>query len=100
VSSVDDVIASRILQSGMCLTIEPGLYLRPVEGVPREFWDIGIRIEDDAFVTASGCKFITRDVRVNPDGIEVVMRGRCAGYPSTRQQRAAIDLVRSFEPQG
>ncbi len=65
---------SRILRPGMCLTIEPGLYVRPAEDVPREYWNIGIRIEDDAFVTADGCELITRDVPVNPDEIEALMR--------------------------
>jgi Xaa-Pro aminopeptidase len=65
---------SRILRPGMALTIEPGLYVRPAEGVPREFWNIGIRIEDDAFVTDDGCELITRDVPVHPDEIEALMR--------------------------
>jgi Xaa-Pro aminopeptidase len=65
---------SRILRPGMCLTIEPGLYVRPAEDVPSEFWNIGIRIEDDAFVTETGCELITRDVPVNADEIEALMR--------------------------
>jgi Xaa-Pro aminopeptidase len=65
---------SRILRPGMCLTIEPGLYVRPAEDVPREFWNIGIRIEDDAFVTEQGCELITRDVPVHADEIEALMR--------------------------
>ena len=36
----------------MVLTIEPGIYVRPAEGVPEQFHNIGIRIEDDAIVTA------------------------------------------------
>jgi len=58
----------------MVLTIEPGLYVRPAEGVPEQFHNIGIRIEDDAVVTANGCELITRDVPVNPDEIEALMR--------------------------
>ena len=65
---------SRILRPGMVLTIEPGLYVRPAEGVPEQFHNIGIRIEDDAVVTADGCELITRDVPVNPDEIEALMR--------------------------
>ncbi|HZY17169.1 MAG TPA: aminopeptidase P N-terminal domain-containing protein [Ramlibacter sp.] len=66
---------SRILQPGMVLTIEPGLYVRPAEGVPEAFHHIGIRIEDDAIVTADGCELITRDVPVRADEIEALMRG-------------------------
>ena len=65
---------SRILHPGMVLTIEPGIYVRPGEGVPEPFWNIGIRIEDDAVVTAGGCELITRDVPVNADEIEALMR--------------------------
>ncbi|MDB5954932.1 aminopeptidase P N-terminal domain-containing protein [Ramlibacter sp.] len=66
---------SRILQPGMVLTIEPGIYVRPGEGVPEQFHNIGIRIEDDAIVTAQGCELITRGVPVNGDEIEALMRG-------------------------
>ena len=65
---------SRILRSGMVLTIEPGLYVRPAEGVPERFWNIGIRIEDDAIVTETGCELITRGVPVEADEIEALMR--------------------------
>ena len=65
---------SRILRPGMVLTIEPGLYVRPSDKIPKEFWNIGIRIEDDAVVTETGCELITRDVPVAPDAIEALMR--------------------------
>ena len=64
----------RTLQAGMVLTIEPGIYVRPTEGVPEEFWNIGIRIEDDALVTAEGCKLLTHEAPKTIAEIEAVMR--------------------------
>jgi Xaa-Pro aminopeptidase len=50
----------RTLEAGMSLTVEPGCYIRPGEGVPEKFWNIGVRIEDDVLVTQSGCEVITQ----------------------------------------
>ncbi len=66
---------ARILRPGMVTTVEPGIYVRPAKGVPKEFWNIGIRIEDDALVTAKGCELLTRGVPVEADEIEALMRG-------------------------
>jgi Xaa-Pro aminopeptidase len=49
----------RALQPGMTLTVEPGLYIRPSEDVPEQYWNIGIRIEDDVAVTENGCHVLT-----------------------------------------
>lgn len=63
----------RPLTPGMVLTIEPGLYIRPADNVPEHFWNIGIRIEDDALVTDQGCELITRGVPVERAAIEDLM---------------------------
>ncbi len=57
------------------MTIEPGIYVRPAPGVPEPFHNIGIRIEDDAIVTDTGCELITRGVPVGVAEIEALMRG-------------------------
>ena len=36
----------------MVLTVEPGLYVRAGSATPEKFWNTGIRIEDDALITA------------------------------------------------
>lgn len=66
----------RALMTGMVLTIEPGLYVRPGDDIDEQFWNIGIRIEDDAIVTATGCELITRDVPVDACEIEALMRNQ------------------------
>ncbi|HVC43173.1 MAG TPA: aminopeptidase P N-terminal domain-containing protein [Candidatus Binataceae bacterium] len=55
--------ASRTLEPGMVLTVEPGLYIAPNdETAPEEFRGIGIRIEDDVLVTAVGYEVMTAAV--------------------------------------
>jgi Xaa-Pro aminopeptidase len=49
----------RKLKPGMVLTVEPGTYIRPAPNVPKAFWNIGVRIEDDVLVTAKGREVLT-----------------------------------------
>ncbi len=59
----------RNLQAGMVLTVEPGLYIKE--------WNIGIRIEDDVLVTATGCEVLTKDMIRTVEEIEGYMaKGR------------------------
>ena len=70
----DAQLGWRILRPGMVLTIEPGLYFRPNEQVPKEFWDIGIRIEDDVVVGSKNYEILSRDVPVSVSEIEYCMK--------------------------
>jgi len=63
----------RPLEPGMALTVEPGCYVRPADDVPEHFWNIGIRIEDDAVVTAEGCEIMTNGAPKKVDEIVALM---------------------------
>ncbi len=66
--------AWRQLEPGMVLTIEPGLYIPPAtRGIPPEFRNVGIRIEDDVLVTRDGHEVLTHGVPKDPAAIEAVM---------------------------
>lgn len=64
---------SRILQPGMVLTIEPGIYIRPAVDIPRQYWNIAVRIEDDVYVTQNGCEILSIDVPKKISDIEALM---------------------------
>lgn len=61
------------LTPGMVLTVEPGCYVRPAEGVPETFWNIGVRIEDDVLVTHDGHEVYTSAAPKQVADIEALM---------------------------
>ncbi len=66
--------AWRVLEPGMTLTVEPGLYFSPYhDGVPERWRGIAVRIEDDVVVTQDGCRVLTSDVPKEVDEIEALM---------------------------
>ena len=63
----------RPLVPGMVLTVEPGFYIREGADIPRDFWNIGVRIEDDVLVTANGCEILSSGVPKTTADIEAMM---------------------------
>tara|TARA_R110002072_G_scaffold4650_5_gene32218 strand:- start:1367 stop:2680 length:1314 start_codon:yes stop_codon:yes gene_type:complete len=66
----------RLLEPGMVLTVEPGIYVAPSnKAVAKKWRGIGIRIEDDVLVTKSGCRVLTETVPKEINEIEALMAG-------------------------
>ena len=64
----------RVLEPGMVLTVEPGLYISADhENVAKKWHNIGIRIEDDVLVTKDGYDVLSKDVLKDADEIEALM---------------------------
>jgi Xaa-Pro aminopeptidase len=64
----------RVLEPGMCLTVEPGIYIPAgSKGVPRRWWNIGVRIEDDVAVSDRGYELLTAGLPRTPGEVESVM---------------------------
>ena len=66
--------AWRLLEPGMVMTVEPGIYVSAHNMRGAKKWrGIGIRIEDDVVVTDTGCEVITADIPKAPGDIEALM---------------------------
>lgn len=63
----------RKLEAGMVLTVEPGLYFSPDQALNKKWWNIGVRIEDDVVVTATGCAVLTAHAPKTIEEIEQIM---------------------------
>lgn len=74
VGEYGSVKRDRVLEPGMVLTVEPGIYISPdAKRVPSEFLGIGIRIEDNIVITQTGHEVLTHSAIKDPDEIELWM---------------------------
>lgn len=72
---VHDVGDTRLpLAPGCVVTVEPGLYIPPNSDLPREYWNIGIRIEDDVLITENGHRVLTAACPKTVEEIETLMK--------------------------
>jgi len=66
----------RVLEPGMAMTVEPGIYITADnQDVARKWRGIGVRIEDDVVVTKTGCEILTSGVPKAVAEIEALMAG-------------------------
>jgi Xaa-Pro aminopeptidase len=67
----------RLLEPGMVVTVEPGIYVPPGDASVAERWrGIGIRIEDDVAVTRDGNEVLTAGVPKDAEDIEALLASR------------------------
>jgi Xaa-Pro aminopeptidase len=67
----------RELESGMVVTVEPGIYIAPdAKHAPAKWRGIGIRIEDDVAVTRDGNEVLTAAVPKEAAAIEALLATR------------------------
>ncbi len=65
----------RLLEKGMVLTVEPGLYIPAGSRGAKRWWNIGVRIEDDLLVTKDGYDLLTKGLPRTVAEVEAVMAG-------------------------
>lgn len=82
--------------AGMVFTVEPGLYFAPDDdSVPAQYRGIGVRIEDDILVTATGYENLTASVPKQIDDIEALMAAAQAKREAKREA-SSLDQASSL----
>lgn len=60
--------------AGMVFTVEPGIYIRPSSDIPENYWNIGVRIEDDLLITDDKVEVLSSGVPKHKDDIMAIMK--------------------------
>ncbi len=68
----------KVLEIGMVITVEPGIYIGKKAKVPNQYKSIGVRIEDNIVITATGNRVLTANVPKTTAEIEALMANDAA----------------------
>ncbi|NMM47830.1 aminopeptidase P family protein [Marinigracilibium pacificum] len=75
---VHDLGTRDVLQEGMVITIEPGIYIPEGSPCDKKWWNIPVRIEDDYLITADGIELLSNDAPRKSEEIEALMKEESA----------------------
>lgn len=73
VGNYKDQGQDKLLEIGMVMTVEPGIYISEKANVPAQYKGIGVRIEDNVVITANGNDVLTAQAPKSIDDIEAHM---------------------------
>lgn len=65
---------NQVFEPGVVVTVEPGLYISPNSDLPKEYWNIGVRIEDDVLITVDGHRVLSVACPKTVEEIEALMK--------------------------
>jgi Xaa-Pro aminopeptidase len=71
---VHDLGTYGLLEAGMVITIEPGIYIPAGSNCDEKWWDIPVRIEDDYLITTDGIELLSDDAPRKSSEIEALMK--------------------------
>lgn len=75
---VHDLGTYDVLEAGMVITIEPGIYIPAGSNCDEKWWDIPVRIEDDYLITTDGIELLSDDAPRKSSEIEALMKEKSA----------------------
>jgi Xaa-Pro aminopeptidase len=75
----DVAIFGKLLTPGMVMTVEPGIYVPEGSPCDKEYWNIGVRIEDDVLITENGLRVLSAGAPKTIEEIEALIKKQGLG---------------------